>query len=201
MQNPIHLSIDAAKAPRLLCHVDSMIIRQNTAHQPTTPAHMRRRTLPLLIPLLAGPACLAQSTSPEVFTTDGGFGTTPQAQLSWTIGEPVTETATGGGNTLTQGFQQPELEISTALPESDPAWSAAVYPNPTASLVRIDLSETPQDATINVFSTNGELVMSERMRDQSQVLDVTRLAAGNYVLDLRDEATGRRARFNLNKIN
>lgn len=158
---------------------------------------MRRRTLPLLIPLLAGSACWAQSTSPEVFTTDGGFGTTPQAQLSWTIGETVTETATGGGNTLTQGFQQPELEISTALPESDPAWSAVVYPNPTRSMVRIDLSEVPQNATVNVLSMKGALVMSERMRDMSLVLDVSGLAAGLYVLDLRDEAAGRRARFNL----
>lgn len=149
---------------------------------------MKRRALPLLIPLLAGTACWAQSTS-------------PQAQLSWTIGEPVTETATAGGNTLTQGFQQPELEISTALPESDPAWSAVVYPNPASALVRIDLSEAPQDATIIVFSTNGAQVMSERMRDKSQVLDVSRLAAGNYILDLRDQATGRCARFNLNKIN
>ena len=83
---------------------------------------MKREHWSLLLSLLAGPACLAQSTSPEVFSSGGGSGTSPTAKLSWTIGEPVTETAVDPSGTLTQGFQQPEVDFSTALPDNDPAW-------------------------------------------------------------------------------
>lgn len=169
--------------------------------QPTPGIPMKRKHWSLLLPLLAAPACFAQSTSPEVFSSSGGTGASPSAQLSWTIGEPVTETVSDAANSLTQGFHQPELDISTSVTDNDPAWSATVYPNPTSSLVRIDLDRVPQNATVVVFSASGEQVIMERMSDQHLVLDVTGLASGNYVIDLRDQATGRRARFNLNKTN
>ena len=49
----------------------------------------------------------AQSLSPTVVASSGDYFTGTNASLSWTLGEIATETFTGGGYILTQGFQQP----------------------------------------------------------------------------------------------
>jgi hypothetical protein len=49
----------------------------------------------------------AQSLSPTVVTTSGGYYPSNNASLSWTLGEIATETFSNGGYILTQGFQQP----------------------------------------------------------------------------------------------
>lgn len=59
----------------------------------------------------------AQSVSPFVLTAGGEYSSGNGISLSWTLGETITATAQGGGNTLTQGFQQPEISDG-ALPVS-----------------------------------------------------------------------------------
>lgn len=49
----------------------------------------------------------AQSLSPQVIATSGGYYSNAAGSLSFTVGETVTPTITSGGYTLTQGFQQP----------------------------------------------------------------------------------------------
>jgi hypothetical protein len=68
--------------------------------------HMKR--LFILIPLIAWflPVS-AQTLSPEVISSAGGYFENTDASLSWTLGETVTETFTGTNVILTQGFQQP----------------------------------------------------------------------------------------------
>ena len=56
----------------------------------------------------------AQATSPEVTASSGAYFSNATGSISWTLSEPVTETYTNGGNTLTQGFQQP-LESGITL--------------------------------------------------------------------------------------
>lgn len=48
-----------------------------------------------------------QSLSPFVIASSGDYFTGAGTTLSWTLGEPVTETLSGGGIILAQGFQQP----------------------------------------------------------------------------------------------
>jgi hypothetical protein len=53
----------------------------------------------------------AQSLSPKVIASAGGYFASANASLSWTLGEPVTATFTNGNNMLTQGFQQPSVSV------------------------------------------------------------------------------------------
>ncbi|MBN3035463.1 MAG: hypothetical protein JW861_07730 [Bacteroidales bacterium] len=50
----------------------------------------------------------SQSICPEVTASSGDYYTGTGVTLSWTLGEPATETYQGSAVTLTQGFQQPE---------------------------------------------------------------------------------------------
>ena len=49
----------------------------------------------------------AQSFSPQVIASAGGFQSTASESLSFTIGETTTQTLTSVTHRLTQGFQQP----------------------------------------------------------------------------------------------
>ncbi len=59
----------------------------------------------------------AQTLSPSVLATTGGSSS--GNELSWTVGETFTETFTGGSNILTQGFQQPELQLNMGSVPTD----------------------------------------------------------------------------------
>jgi hypothetical protein len=48
-----------------------------------------------------------QTNAQQVIASAGGYSVGETVSLSWTLGEPVTETFSGGGIILTQGFQQP----------------------------------------------------------------------------------------------
>ncbi len=54
----------------------------------------------------------AQILSPQVIAASGSYNAGASGSLSWTLGETMVETYSGGGYMLTQGFQQP---ISVAV--------------------------------------------------------------------------------------
>lgn len=53
----------------------------------------------------------AQSLSPQVIASSGGYYSNGSGSLSWTLGETMTETFTSGSPQLTQGFQQPDAVL------------------------------------------------------------------------------------------
>ncbi len=55
----------------------------------------------------------SQSLTPKVTPTSGGYTTGGGNSLSWTMGETHTLTLQGSSNILTQGQQQPEIDILT----------------------------------------------------------------------------------------
>jgi hypothetical protein len=57
----------------------------------------------------------AQTLSPTVISSAGGYSTGTTVTLSWTLGELATETLSTGSITLTQGFQQPSVLAGLAL--------------------------------------------------------------------------------------
>jgi len=54
-----------------------------------------------------------QTLSPKVTPSSGGYATGGGNSLSWTMGEIFTATLTGGSSKLSQGEQQPEVQILT----------------------------------------------------------------------------------------
>jgi hypothetical protein len=50
----------------------------------------------------------AQQNNLQLVSTAGGFIQSAQGSVSFSIGEPVIGTITGGGYIVNQGFQQPE---------------------------------------------------------------------------------------------
>lgn len=55
----------------------------------------------------------AQSLTATVLPSSGGSASAGDVQFNWTLGETFTPTLAGGKTVVTQGFQQPELQIWT----------------------------------------------------------------------------------------
>jgi hypothetical protein len=147
----------------------------------------------------------AQSLSPEVIATDGNFYSSSNASLSWTLGEVATETYTSTNNHLTQGFQQPEV-IITSVDEAAAGVSVSIYPNPSAGMLSIKISSAEtRTLDMQVLDMSGKLISKreEAMSkgDQTVSIDLTHLAAGQYMLQVTDTKANTRSTYTIQKNN
>jgi Leucine-rich repeat (LRR) protein len=70
---------------------------------------------------------ICQSINPELTSTSGEYSEGTRISLSWTLGEPATETMTNGHIKLTQGFQQPLFTIYSSPRRKDSLALVALY--------------------------------------------------------------------------
>jgi hypothetical protein len=133
----------------------------------------------------------AQSLSPEVIASAGGYASAGGISLSYTVGEmAMVETFTSSNTILTQGFHQPEQNITRILEaEQTDFGSFAVYPNPATTEVFFGY-EFPQEGRIEVtlYNNLGQVVQNvftdnEYSSGKSiNAFNCSLLAAGNYVM-------------------
>lgn len=129
----------------------------------------------------------AQSVSPEVVTTSGGYFTSPNAQLSWTLGETVIETWTGISATLTQGFQQNQHYL-TGIEDLDKNISVNIYPNPSSARVNVQIKDAQHDYTdLIITDLKGNQVHQAALSGLSQLsIDISQYAAGSYFISINN---------------
>ncbi len=138
------------------------------------------------------------SISREVISSGGDYFTSPIGSLSWTLGEPVVETVQNSSINLilTQGFQQPEEIIDTTIfireiPKSNVFVN--LYPNPTASFVRMDLKyDHTSRIRIELVDMLGRIHHADEINVDKNLmsnyqLDVSSLSAGMYMFRLTSE--------------
>ncbi|HEV7347072.1 T9SS type A sorting domain-containing protein [Telluribacter sp.] len=130
--------------------------------------------------------CLAQKQSPEVISVQGGVGKSATIMLEWTLGELATQSLSTNTHLYTQGFHQPVLQVQE-LPEpgTDLVENAIrVYPNPTASLVTVNLPKdfkTP--VSLFLLNSQGQLLKEEVIVDNELFqLDLEPYSEGTYLL-------------------
>jgi hypothetical protein len=86
----------------------------------------------LVASLLCFMSINAQSLSPSVIASTGGFSSNAGNSISYTVGEmTMVQTFSASGTILTQGFQQPN-DFSTGLlaVNSNASGDLVIYPNP-----------------------------------------------------------------------
>jgi hypothetical protein len=132
----------------------------------------------------------SQTLTPTVISSSGGFYSSTNAMLSFTVAEmTMVQTFTTAGNILTQGFQQPE-DFSTGIPEiPTSAESALIYPNPTnGSFTLSYLNNGNAQATINIYNLTGQIVLSQNISQVSGLntvdFDISAYSQGIYMLGL-----------------
>ena len=134
----------------------------------------------------------AQMLTPTVISSTGGYSFNANNSLSYTVGEmTMVQTFSANGNILTQGFQQPNDNVTGLIDlTQDEFGSFVVYPNPAvdnlwfgfqlpeAGKVQVTLYDVLGQKISDVYHTsydNGKIV---------EQLNVTAYAAGVYMLTM-----------------
>jgi|GEM_PF-3575882 len=149
----------------------------------------------LCIGMLLLPATATELSSQilgtEVIASTGLSASGQSICVDWTVGEPVTESIIGLQEIFTQGFQQPDGELSchvglAAQPASgSDADPLLVFPNPTKGVIQVSLEfSQDQPSSITVHNVRGQLVYSKHyppgpVKDR---ISLENVAAGDYYL-------------------
>ena len=147
----------------------------------------------------------AQSLSPSVIASTGGFSSNSNYSVSYTVGEmTMVQTFSASGNILTQGFQQPN-DVATALLEisGNSTGDFAVYPNPAVDQMWFAFEYTsPGNVSVSITNLLGQNV-GEVYKGYyesgkiSQLAQLSALASGPYFLTaaFTDQASGTTSRI------
>lgn len=134
--------------------------------------------------LILGYSLRAQSLSPFVVSSSGGYYSNTSGQLSFTTGEEtMVETFTSGTSMLTQGFQQ-VFDWGVYVGDyPDPNFSCRVYPNPTDGKFSIVIqSSAACAASVVLYDVFGKIVFQDEIVLTGQLQ--------NYLYDLKESASG-----------
>jgi hypothetical protein len=125
-------------------------------------------------------------------TVDGGMNWTGDSSGTWNRLHSVffTDSTTGyiageSGTILKTGN-----EVVTFVKEPKPERANfIIYPNPANNKITITSTNMPpENILVTIYNTNGNQVMNEQFRDQTQVeLDVSTLLKGIYLLKIQSK--------------
>jgi hypothetical protein len=129
--------------------------------------------------LLATQLMYSQQSIPAT----GGDATGSGGSSSYTVGQLVYTTSTGGGSVI-QGVQQ-SIELFTL---SNPEWttvnlSAVIYPNPTSDYVMLKISDTAlYNLSYHLVDINGKAISNGSLTNGDTQINMQQLAVGMYIL-------------------
>jgi len=126
-----------------------------------------------------------QSLAPSVLASSGGYD---QAEggysFSWTLGETMTAPLTNGNLQLTQGFQQPDLETTSARFNWDnQAITIYLFPNPAEERAFLVPSGDGSFA-YRVTSVNGQVLHVLAPAPGQREVDLTSWSSGLYLIQV-----------------
>ena len=101
---------------------------------------------------------MSQTLERQVISSAGSFSTAGGITLSSTVGEVAVTTMIAGTVVLTQGFQQPNPEDFTAVPDEQKInLNYKIYPNPTSDQLVVEFTaDKPTELSIQLFDLNGK---------------------------------------------
>ena len=142
-----------------------------------------------ILGVLSGTSLKAQSLTPVIIASSGGYYSTAVGSLSSTVAEmTMVQTFGSAVNFLTQGFQQPELLTASVNEIKQAPGDIAVYPNPSNGNFSITInSKENGSAEISVYNLLGQLVISQQMPinqgKNNTSIDISGSSTGIYFLE------------------
>jgi hypothetical protein len=136
---------------------------------------------------------------PDVVTTTGGFYSNSAGSISWTMGEPISETVTDGNDTLTQGFQQGAYSIVSVSEVDAPDVNITVYPNPFVSTLNIK-SDGNDPIRIEAIDLQGNVISDQSFENGQGQMDLGNLPEAIYLLRVYDNNGKQLKVFKIQKV-
>lgn len=140
-------------------------------------------------------ASFSQTSILEVVAPAGGFFTASNFSVSWTLGEPVTETWVNqeAGIMVTSGFQQGNIFATSAPVNPILGFGVKIYPNPARLNTNISVTlPAMAEITITVLDITGRTVMQDKFipANLSHIyeLNVSTFKSGLYLVRINSGA-------------
>lgn len=118
----------------------------------------------------------------ELLSPGGGEGGSGNMTVSWSLGEPVTESFSESEFVLTQGYHQPAMYVMDICEEPE-TQNFEVYPNPVSDLLVIKY-DAGDDFSVKLYGLRGEFLLEESSETGFCQFSVSGLAPGVYFLEL-----------------
>lgn len=131
----------------------------------------------------------SQSISRTVIGSAGDYFEKRDFNISWTIGEVMTETFESGAQIVTQGFHQSLLTV-TSVTDNDLDIAVKVFPNPTVAQLNIEFDGTFEPMFLELVELNGRKLITRASSAKSPVnqIDMSGYASGTYFLQFKSES-------------
>ena len=125
-------------------------------------------------------------------------------QLSWTIGEPITETVSNNAWIITQGFHQ-SWQYQGPIgqqPYDHPSFTINVYPNPVRELLSVSLENNDRSLFLDLYDISGRLIRHQESAAYQSVVTfpIRWLSAGSYLLRITTEDYSINESYRLQKL-
>jgi hypothetical protein len=136
----------------------------------------------------------SQTVTPNVVASDGGHTQGSGGSISWTIGEPISETYSNASNITTMGFHQPEIiSLADMIAEQGNGAELLVYPNPVLNEVTVDFAGIKQGSySLEIIDVLGRLLYRSDANisssSQQARLRLGEYASGSYFLLINGES-------------
>lgn len=131
---------------------------------------------------------IAQEASPRVIANSGDSFSQSNAQISFTMGEPIIETQNSGTTILTQGFHQTQLQVTLFDQFGINTNNIELFPNPTQDQVNITFqNDAPISVSYTLYDDIGRVVHSDETFISSyekMVYDLRDYVPGVYYIQL-----------------
>lgn len=124
---------------------------------------------------------ISQLSAQEVVSAGGDHFATSEYSVSFTIGELAIETVSSDNRTLTQGFHQANLTVTSVSEAS--GIDVNVFPNPATNRLNISGLESAGPLQILLIDVTGRTLLNYQLSMQSSI-DVSQLPVGVYVLSI-----------------
>jgi hypothetical protein len=131
--------------------------------------------------------CLLNAYSQQVLSSAGTTFSGNSVELSWTLGETIIETYNGTSATLTQGFIQGKLSITSIESENSFLISANVFPNPAYDKLKIEFNEFKEEKYFfELTDLKGSIVYNGIITSNPQIIDMNYVKRGVFMLKVGD---------------
>ena len=159
----------------------------------------------------------AQTLSPTVVATQGGYAHNGDVSLQWTLGEGFVETTFFRSVVFTEGFNQPIVDFDNLFsingkPNSSTAGKGnslfgtltfEVYPNPFQSYLNVSILGSFQgELEVRLVDLNGMILNQVNISpdNPTRKLNVEDLPAALYMIHVINESNGQVAVFRVFKF-
>ena len=146
-------------------------------------------------------SAFGQSLSNEVIGSSGDFYSATGSNLSWTVGEIMTESYEGSTVWLTQGFHQVYTSNNTTgIDIITQDFSVSVFPNPASDIAYLEIENGGENYIIELYDLQGKLLFKDRAIDaNTYILSLLAYERGLYIINVTGESTGKSTSIKIQK--